>query len=174
MDGVAVLEPDVFADDRGYFLESWNARSFVELVGEDVTFVQDNHSHSATGVLRGLHHQVPPSAQGKLVRCVRGRVWDVAVDVRRDSPTLGDWVAEELSEHNQRQLWISTGFAHGFLVLEGPADVLYKATDFYDPVSERSIAWDDPRLAIDWPLDTEPVLSAKDAAAPRFDPADLP
>lgn len=170
---VAVIEPRVFSDDRGFFFESWNSRTHADAVGADTVFVQDNHSRSATGVLRGLHYQLPPSAQAKLVRCTRGRIWDVAVDIRRGSPTFGDWLAEELSEHNHRQMWIPAGFAHGFLALEGPADLLYKATAHYDPDRDRAIAWDDPDLAIDWPLDGPPRLSDKDAAAPRLASAEV-
>ncbi len=169
---VVVVQPRLFRDERGWFFESWSARTTRELVG-DATFVQDNHSSSDRGVLRGLHYQLPPSAQGKLVRCGRGRVWDVAVDVRRDSDTFGEWVGEELSADNHRQLWIPPGFAHGFLALTDHAELLYKATAPYDPATERSIAWDDPDLAIDWPLDGPPLLSDKDAAAPALADADV-
>lgn len=156
------LSPRVFADGRGFFLESFNERAFREASGLDVRFVQDNHSRSARGVLRGLHLQREPHAQGKLVRVASGEVFDVAVDVRRGSPTFGRWVGERLSAENHRQLWIPAGFAHGFLVLSESADVLYKATDYYAPHSEACIAWDDPQLGIDWPLDGAPVLSEKD------------
>jgi dTDP-4-dehydrorhamnose 3,5-epimerase len=166
---VLVLEPKVFRDQRGFFTESFNQRLFDEAAGRHIEFVQDNHSSSQRGVLRGLHYQVPPHAQGKLVRTVRGAVYDVALDIREGSPTLGRWVGVELTEDNQCQLWIPAGLAHGFLVVSDRADVLYKATDYYVPAAERSIRWDDPDLAIDWPLQgAGPVLSAKDAAAPRW------
>lgn len=158
-----VVEPKVFGDARGFFFESYNRQAFREASGIDADFVQDNHSRSARGVLRGLHYQLR-QAQGKLVRVVRGSVYDVAVDVRRSSPTFGHWVGLELSEDNHRQLWIPPGFAHGFLVLSDSADFLYKTTDYYAPQHERCIAWDDPTLAIDWPLDGSPQVSAKDAA----------
>ena len=160
---VLLLEPKVFGDARGFFLESFNQRVFREATGIDADFVQDNHSRSAQGVLRGLHYQIR-QAQGKLVRVVRGAVFDVAVDVRRSSPTFGQWVGEVLSEENNRQLWIPPGFAHGFLVLSDSADFLYKATDYYAPEHERCIAWNDPAIGIEWPLGGEPVLSAKDRA----------
>lgn len=159
---VLLLEPKVFGDARGFFFESWNARTFRELTGLDVDFVQDNHSRSARGVLRGLHYQLQ-QPQGKLLRVVRGRVFDVAVDLRRDSPRFGRWVGVELSEDNHRQLWVPPGFAHGFLVLSESADFLYKTTDYYAPAHERCIAWNDPQIGIDWPLQGAPVLSAKDA-----------
>ncbi|MHB1375295.1 MAG: dTDP-4-dehydrorhamnose 3,5-epimerase [Thauera sp.] len=160
---VLVLEPKVFGDARGFFLESWNAHSFRELTGLDVDFVQDNHSRSARGVLRGLHYQLQ-QPQGKLVRVVRGRVFDVAVDVRRASPRFGQWVGVELGEDDHRQLWIPPGFAHGFLVLSESADFLYKTTDYYAPQHERCIAWNDPQIGIDWPLQgAAPLLSGKDA-----------
>ncbi|MFM8643509.1 MAG: dTDP-4-dehydrorhamnose 3,5-epimerase [Phycisphaerales bacterium] len=165
---VVVLEPRVFGDDRGFLYESFSERSFREAVGIDVRFVQDNHSRSARGVLRGLHYQLAPSAQGKLVRVVRGAVFDVAVDLRRGSPTFGRWVGAELSESNRRQLWIPEGFAHGFLALQDGTEVLYKATAFYDPVRERCIRWNDATLAIEWPDVGEVAVSAKDAAAPGF------
>ncbi|QFZ92064.2 dTDP-4-dehydrorhamnose 3,5-epimerase [Synechococcus elongatus] len=163
---VCLLEPKVFGDDRGFFLESFNARTFAALTGLDVTFVQDNHSRSQQGVLRGLHYQIQ-QAQGKLVRCVVGEIFDVAVDLRRSSPQFGQWVGEELSAENQRQLWVPPGFAHGFLVLSPVAEVLYKTTDYYAPMYERSLRWDDPAIAIDWPLAAgqQPQLSTKDAAA---------
>ncbi len=157
---VLILEPQVFGDARGFFLESYNRRRFAEL-GLPTEFVQDNHSRSARGVLRGLHYQIR-QPQGKLVRVVRGAVFDVAVDLRRSSPTFGRWVGVELTEENRRMLWIPPGFAHGFLVLSEHADFLYKTTDFYAPEHERCILWNDPTLAIDWPLDGEPILSAKD------------
>jgi dTDP-4-dehydrorhamnose 3,5-epimerase len=164
---VLILEPKVFRDERGFFTESFNQRLFDEAAGRPVTFVQDNHSRSQRGVLRGLHYQLAPHAQGKLVRAARGTVYDVAVDIREGSPTRGRWVGVELSDENQRQLWIPAGLAHGFLVLSDIADFLYKTTAFYAPASEGSIRWDDPTLAIDWPLHgVAPVVSAKDAAAP--------
>lgn len=164
--GVLILEPRVFGDARGFFFESFNQRAFNEATGLDVQFVQDNHSRSARGVLRGLHYQVAPHAQGKLVRVVRGSVFDVAVDIRRDSPSYRQWVGVELSEHNHRQLWIPPGLAHGFLVTSETADFLYKTSAYYVPEAERCIRWNDPALDIDWPLDGSPTLSAKDAAAP--------
>jgi dTDP-4-dehydrorhamnose 3,5-epimerase len=169
---VMLLEPRVFADDRGWFYESFNARSFAEATGLDVTFVQDNHSRSSRGVLRGLHYQLPPAPQGKLVRAVTGAILDVAVDIRKSSPNYGHWVAEELSAENKRQLWVPAGFAHGFIALSDGTEVLYKTTDFYHKAAERSIRWDDPDLAIDWPREFEPLLADKDAAAPAFAAAD--
>lgn len=164
--GVLILEPRVFGDERGFFLESFNQKSFNDATGLDVQFVQDNHSRSAKGVLRGLHYQLPPHAQGKLVRVVRGSVYDVAVDIRRDSPTFGKWVGVELSEENHRQLWIPAGLAHGFLVTSESADFLYKATDYYAPAAEQCVRWDDPTLQIEWPLGQglTPIVSAKDLA----------
>ncbi|WP_332672231.1 dTDP-4-dehydrorhamnose 3,5-epimerase [Aromatoleum sp.] len=158
---VLVIEPKVFGDARGFFFESFNARAFREATGLDETFVQDNHSRSARGVLRGLHYQIR-HPQGKLVRVVRGAVFDVAVDLRRASPTFGRWAGVELSEDNHRQLWVPPGFAHGFVVLTESADFLYKTTDYYAPEHERCLKWDDPAVSIDWPIDAEPVLSAKD------------
>jgi dTDP-4-dehydrorhamnose 3,5-epimerase len=164
IDGVLLLAPKVFGDSRGFFLESFNARVFAEATGLQLDFVQDNHSRSARHVLRGMHFQVN-RPQGKLVRVVRGEVFDVAVDIRRDSPTYGRWVGERLSETNQRQLWVPPGLAHGFLVLSESADFLYKTTDYYDPVSERCLAWNDPGVGIDWPLEGQaPALSGKDQA----------
>jgi len=168
---VLVIEPKVFGDPRGFFQESWNKARFDAAVGTQVEFVQDNHSRSGRGVLRGLHYQVQ-QAQGKLVRVVCGRVFDVAVDMRRSSPRCGQWVGVELSAENHRQLWIPAGFAHGYLTLSETADFLYKATDYYAPQHERALAWNDGRVGIAWPLqelDTPPVLSAKDAAAPQWD-----
>lgn len=157
-----VLEPKVFGDERGFFLESWNARVFSELTGVDLPFVQDNHSRSAQGVLRGLHYQVE-RPQGKLVRVVRGAVFDVAVDIRPASATFGMWEGVELSEENKRQVWVPPGFAHGFLVLSESADFFYKTTDYYAPEHERCIAWNDPSIGVDWPIgDMAPRLSAKD------------
>jgi dTDP-4-dehydrorhamnose 3,5-epimerase len=158
---VLLLEPPIFRDERGSFLESWNARTFRNLVQSDVDFVQDNESRSARGVLRGLHYQVM-QPQGKLIRVPRGRIFDVAVDLRKSSPTFGRWVSTELSEDNCYQLWIPAGFAHGFLALSDIADVLYKTTDYYAPENERCVIWNDSTLAINWPLQGEPVLSAKD------------
>ncbi|MEK9803159.1 MAG: dTDP-4-dehydrorhamnose 3,5-epimerase [Curvibacter sp.] len=158
---VLLLEPKVFGDARGFFFESYNARAFAQATGLDLNFVQDNHSRSARGVLRGLHYQLK-QPQGKLVRVVRGSVYDVAVDVRRSSPTYGRWVGVELSESNHRQLWVPAGFAHGFLVTSESADFLYKTTDYYAPEHERCIAWNDPAIGIEWPLTGAPVLSGKD------------
>ena len=165
---VVLLEPKVFGDERGFFYESYNQQAFQQATGLDVTFVQDNHSRSARNVLRGLHYQLPPKAQGKLVRAVVGEVFDVAVDIREDSPTFGQWVGEKLSVENKRMMWIPPGFAHGFLVLSEYAEFLYKTTDYYAPELERSILWKVPDLAIKWPLSGEPVLSAKDAQSPRL------
>jgi dTDP-4-dehydrorhamnose 3,5-epimerase len=159
---VLILEPQIFGDERGFFYESFNARRFAEATGVSREFVQDNHSRSARGVLRGLHYQLQ-QAQGKLVRVSAGEVYDVAVDVRRSSPNFGKWVGVHLSAENKRQLWVPEGFAHGFLVLSEHAEFLYKTTDYYAPAHERCIRWDDAQLAIDWPLDgLEPQLSAKD------------
>jgi len=168
---VLLIEPKVFGDERGFFFESWNRRSFSECVGWDVDFVQDNHSRSARGVLRGLHYQIG-QPQGKLVRAVAGEVFDVAVDLRRSSPTFGRWVGERLSSENRRMMWIPAGFAHGFLVLSESADFLYKTTDYYAPGEERTLLWNDPALAIAWPLAGEPVLKAKDAAGARLSEAE--
>ena len=162
--GVLIIEPKVFGDERGFFYESFNARAFEEATGLDTRFVQDNHSRSQKGVLRGLHYQLE-NTQGKLVRVTAGEVLDVAVDIRRSSPHFGKWVAVRLSAENHRQLWVPQGFAHGFLVLSEFAEFLYKTTDYYTPSAERSIRWDDPDLAIDWQLDGAPQLSAKDQAA---------
>ncbi len=162
---VVLFEPQVFADARGHFLESFNRKTFADAVGFDPDFVQDNQSFSHKGVLRGLHYQLQPHAQGKLVRVVAGAAFDVAVDLRDNSPTRLKWVSAMLSAENRNQLWIPPGFAHGFLSLEEPTEFLYKTTTFYDPASERSIRWDDPKIGIDWPT-RAPVLSAKDAAAP--------
>jgi dTDP-4-dehydrorhamnose 3,5-epimerase len=163
---VLILEPSVFGDERGFFMESYNRRAFNEAVGHEVDFVQDNHSRSSKGVLRGLHYQLPPHAQGKLVRVTSGRVFDVAVDVRRSSSNFGRWTGVELSAENHRQLWIPPGFAHGFLVLSSSADVLYKTTAYYRADFEVSIRWDDAQLRIQWPLGRDaPVLSVKDETA---------
>ncbi|TSE30559.1 dTDP-4-dehydrorhamnose 3,5-epimerase [Tepidimonas charontis] len=173
--GVLILEPKVFGDARGFFFESYNQRDFEAATGlVGITFVQDNHSRSVRGVLRGLHYQLPPKAQGKLVRVVRGAVFDVAVDIRRDSPTFGRWVGVELNEHNHRQLWIPPGLAHGFLTLTDCADFLYKTTNTYSPEHERCIRWDDPTVGIEWPrLDVGPILSPKDQAGRALTDADL-
>jgi dTDP-4-dehydrorhamnose 3,5-epimerase len=167
--GVLILEPRVFGDERGFFLETFNQRAFNEATGHEVTFVQDNHSRSARGVLRGLHYQRLPHAQGKLVRVTQGSVFDVAVDIREGSPTRGHWVGADLSGENHKQMWIPPGLAHGFLVTSDSADFLYKTTDYYAPQAEAGIRWDDPALAIEWPLHgSKPVVSAKDAAAPGW------
>ena len=162
--GVLILEPKVFGDSRGFFFESFNKKAFRQATGLDVDFVQDNHSRSAKGVLRGLHYQIE-QPQGKLVRVVRGAVFDVAVDLRQSSATFGQWVGVELTEENHRQLWVPPGFAHGFLTLSDSADFLYKTTDYYAPTFERCVAWDDPTLAIAWPLaGHSPLVSVKDQA----------
>lgn len=167
--GPLLLTPRVFGDERGFFFESWNQQAFNAAAG-DTAFVQDNHSRSSRGVLRGLHYQLPPHPQGKLVRCVLGEIFDVAVDIRRSSPTFGQWVGAVLSADNKQQLWVPAGFAHGFLTLSEQAEVLYKTTDFWSRECERAIRWDDPALAIAWPLEAlagaEPQLSEKDAVAP--------
>jgi dTDP-4-dehydrorhamnose 3,5-epimerase len=169
IDGVLVLQPKVFGDARGFFLESFNQAAFDAAVGHHVDFVQDNHSRSARGVLRGLHFQKGAKAQGKLVRVTAGAVFDVAVDIRRDSPSFGRWVGVELSGDNHRQLWIPPGLAHGFLVLTETADFLYKTTEFYSPADEGAVRWDDPDVAIAWPdIGAPPSLSAKDAVAPSL------
>lgn len=165
---VLLIEPKVFGDERGFFFESFNQKAFNEATGLDVTFVQDNHSRSAQNVLRGLHYQLPPKAQGKLVRVTSGEVFDVAVDVRRNSPTFGRWVGEVLSAENKQQIWIPPGFAHGFLVLSESAEFLYKTTDYYAPQYERCVRWDDPGLAIPWPLHGVPELSGRDKAGFPF------
>ncbi|MBU9163368.1 dTDP-4-dehydrorhamnose 3,5-epimerase [Burkholderia multivorans] len=164
---VKIIEPKVFGDARGYFYESFNGREFAEQVEPGVQFVQDNHSRSAKGVLRGLHYQIQ-HAQGKLVRVVEGEVFDVAVDIRRSSPNFGKWVGVTLSADNHRQLWVPPGFAHGFVVLSEAAQFLYKTTDYWYPEHERSIVWNDPDIGIEWPIDFEPLLAAKDAAGKRL------
>ena len=166
------LEPRVFGDERGFFYESWNREAFRAATGVDADFVQDNHSKSQRGVLRGLHYQLPPRAQGKLVRVTAGEVFDVIVDLRRSSPTFGQWLGERLSAENKRQLWIPPGFAHGFLTLSASAEFLYKTTDTYAPECERCIGWDDPALGIDWPLDGAPIVSEKDRAGVAFGEAE--
>ena len=177
--GPLLLTPRVFGDERGFFFESWNQQAFNAAAG-DTAFVQDNHSRSSRGVLRGLHYQLPPNPQGKLVRCVLGEIFDVAVDIRRSSPTFGQWVGAVLSADNKQQLWVPAGFAHGFLTLSEQAEVFYKTTDFWSRQCERAILWDDPALAIAWPLEAlagaVPQLSQKDGAAPllaELSPADL-
>lgn len=169
---VLILEPRVFEDKRGFFFESYNEREFVEQTGIDVDFVQDNHSRSVKNVLRGLHYQIE-KVQAKLLRVVVGEVFDVAVDLRRRSPTFGQWVGCRLSADNKRQLWIPGGFAHGFLVLSDAAEVLYKATDYYAPEHERCIRWDDPDIDVDWPIDDTPIVSEKDEAGDSLHSADL-
>ena len=159
---IILFEPKVFGDDRGFFFESFNQKIFEEVTGLSPIFVQDNHSKSQKNVLRGLHYQLPPRAQGKLVRVVQGEVFDVAVDIRKSSPTFGQWVGSKLSAANNQQLWIPEGFAHGFVTLSETAEFLYKTTDYYAPECERCIAWDDPRIGIDWHVEGDPVLSGKD------------
>lgn len=171
---VMVVEPKVFGDARGFFYESFNQAAFNAATGTAFTFVQDNHSRSSQGVLRGLHYQLPPHAQGKLVRVVRGAVWDVAVDIRQGSPTFGQWVGEELTEYSLKQFWIPPGFAHGFVVLSESADFLYKTTNYYAPQSDRGIAWNDPDLDIAWPnLGMDFVLSDKDRQQPALRQAEV-
>ncbi|MFG6656279.1 dTDP-4-dehydrorhamnose 3,5-epimerase [Scandinavium sp. M-37] len=168
---VMIIEPKVFGDDRGFFFESYSQKIFEEAVGRKVEFVQDNHSKSAKGVLRGLHYQLEPHAQGKLVRCVVGEVFDVAVDIRKSSPTFGKWVGVNLSAENKRQLWIPEGFAHGFLVLSETAEFVYKTTNYYHPESDRGIIWNDPDIGIEWPEIGEKILSAKDSVQLKFSDA---
>ncbi|MGY4830584.1 dTDP-4-dehydrorhamnose 3,5-epimerase [Sphaerotilaceae bacterium SBD11-9] len=166
IEGVLILEPKVFGDERGFFMESFNQKTFDEAVGLHADFVQDNHSRSTKGVLRGLHYQRPPHAQGKLVRVTQGTVFDVAVDIRRNSPTYGQWVGVELSGENHRQLWVPPGMAHGFLVTSDSADFLYKTTDYYAPQAEGCVLWSDPEVGIQWPdVGSAPQLAQKDAAA---------
>jgi dTDP-4-dehydrorhamnose 3,5-epimerase len=170
IEGVLILEPKVFGDERGFFMESFNQEAFNAAVGHDVKFVQDNHSRSSKGVLRGLHYQLAPHAQGKLVRATQGSVFDVAVDIRPDSATYKKWVGVELTGQNHKQLWIPPGLAHGFLVVSETADFLYKTTNFYVPSAEGAIRWDDPQIAIEWPdIEIPPALSAKDANAKYLD-----
>ncbi len=170
--GVLIIEPKVFADERGFFFESFNERDFRANTGLDVRFVQDNHSRSVRNVLRGLHYQLE-HAQGKLVRVIAGAVYDVAVDLRRNSATFGDWVGIELSAGNKRIAWIPPGFAHGFLVISDDAEFLYKTTDYYAPAHERTIAWNDPDIAVAWPLSGAPLLAAKDRAGKRLAEAEV-
>ena len=172
IEGPLLITPQVFGDGRGFFYENWNQRRFDEAVGCPTTFVQDNHSRSCRGVLRGLHYQLEPEPQGKLVRCPVGVIFDVAVDIRRSSPTFGQWVAAELNAQTQQQLWVPMGFAHGFLTLSDHAEVLYKASGFWSKTCERSLRWRDLEVGITWPLDrlagVAPLLADKDAAAPNF------
>lgn len=168
-----VLQPVVHGDERGFFYEAYNERSFQAATGSAPRFVQDNHSRSARGVLRGLHYQTEPHPQGKLVRVIAGAIFDVAVDIRRSSPTFGRWAGVELSEANRTQLWVPPGYAHGFVVLTETADVVYKTTDFYDPGCDRSIRFDDPAIGVEWPLDTAPIVSAKDQNAPMLADAEV-
>ena len=162
---VKIIEPMVFEDDRGFFFESFNHKKFEKSIGKTLQFVKDNHSKSNKGVLRGLHYQLPPKAQAKLVRVVEGEIFDVAVDIRKSSPTFGKWVGEALSATSKKQLWIPEGFAHGFVTLSETAEFLYKTSEYYASNLERSIRWDDPQIAIDWPTDIKPVLSSKDNRA---------
>ena len=168
---VLILEPKVFGDDRGFFFESFNQRDFQQVTGLDVQFVQDNHSKSGKGVLRGLHYQIQ-HPQGKLVRATQGAVFDVVVDMRRSSPNFGQWTGVELSAENKRQLWVPAGFAHGFVVISDTAEFLYKTTDYWYPEYERSLLWCDATVGVQWPLDGEPKLAAKDAAGKVFAEAD--
>jgi dTDP-4-dehydrorhamnose 3,5-epimerase len=170
---VLLIEPQVFGDDRGFFYESFNQNKFEAALGHKINFVQDNHSKSVKGVLRGLHYQLPPKAQSKLVRVIQGEVFDVAVDVRHSSPTFGKWVGEILTGQNKKQLWIPEGFAHGFLTLSDTAEFLYKTTDFYSPEYEQSIIWNDKTIAIKWPFDEHILLSSKDMLAKSIEMARL-
>lgn len=172
IEDVLIIEPQVFGDDRGFFLESYNEKRWQEETGLTKPFVQDNHSRSVKGVLRGIHYQIK-QPQGKLVRVVSGEVFDVAVDLRKNSKTFGDWVSVLLTAENKKQLWIPEGFGHGFLVVSENADFLYKTTDYYSPENERCIVWNDPQLNINWPQDIEPKLSTKDTAGVRFAEADV-
>lgn len=162
---ILLVEPKIFTDERGFFFESFNAASFENLIGKKINFVQDNHSKSVQGVLRGLHYQLMPKAQGKLVRVVQGEIFDVAVDIRKNSATFGHWVGEFLSAENKKQLWIPAGFAHGFLTISETAELLYKTTDYYSPQHDRGILWSDKDINIKWPLTNEPILSQKDQKA---------
>ncbi len=172
INGLYVIEPEVYEDSRGFFFESFNERIFTDAISQSVTFVQDNHSKSSKGVLRGLHYQMPPFAQGKLLRVVQGKAFDVAVDLRENSPTFGQWSGIELSSENKKQLWIPEGFAHGFITLSDTAELLYKTTHYYHPESERCIAWDDKKIGIDWPFGGEIILSDKDKKGVAFEQAD--
>jgi dTDP-4-dehydrorhamnose 3,5-epimerase len=173
MPGVVLLEPEVHADGRGFLFESWNQQRFNELVGEEVTFVQENHSRSARGVLRGIHYQLDPHPQGKLVRVAAGAVFDVVVDLRRSHRGFGTWTGVELSANNRRQLWVPPGFGHAFLALEEGTEVLYRITDYRQPDCERAIRWNDPDLAIEWAVEADPILSARDAQAPHLREAEV-
>ena len=168
---VLLIEPQVFGDDRGFFFESFNQERFEKAVGKKINFVQDNHSKSAKGVLRGLHYQLPPKAQGKLVRVIQGEVFDVAVDLRQSSPTFGKWVSEILSSDNKKQMWIPEGFAHGFVTLSDTSEFLYKTTDLYSPEHEECILWNDKNINIKWPFNYEPALSKKDCVGKSFSEA---
>ena len=170
-----ILEPKIFSDDRGYFYESFNQQAFNEATGLDVTFVQDNQSQSVKSVLRGLHYQLPPMAQGKLVRAIRGAILDVEVDIRKSSSTFGQWVGVELTETNHKQLWLPPGMAHGFLVLSDTANVLYKATNYYSPKDERIIGWNDKTIGIEWPLTdaSQPIVSGRDLKGVSFSSAEI-
>ncbi len=159
---IVVLEPKIFNDDRGFFFESFNKKTFKNITGVNIDFVQDNHSKSVQGVIRGLHYQLPPKAQSKLIRVIRGEIFDVAVDVRKSSPTFGQWRGFYLSESNKKQLFLPEGFAHGFLTLSKTAELLYKCSEYYDPECERCIIWNDPDINVDWPISVEPLLSIKD------------
>lgn len=170
---VLLIEPKVFGDARGFFFESYNREVFKEATGLNIDFVQDNHSRSTKGVLRGLHYQLPPKSQGKLVRVVQGEVFDVAVDIRKGSITFGRWVGEHLSAENKRQLWIPPGFAHGFLTMSDTAEFLYKTTDYYAPQLDRCIRWDEPAIGIEWPHQEKPMVSTKDAAGCELENAEL-
>lgn len=172
LNDAVIIEPKVFGDARGFFMESFNEKAFHALVSDQYRFVQDNHSRSAKGVLRGLHYQIQ-NPQGKLVRVVRGKVFDVAVDLRKNSSTFGQWAGVELTEENHRQFWVPPGFAHGFVVLSETADFLYKTTDYYAPQHERSLLWNDPAIGIEWPIDFPPTLSAKDAKGQSLSEAEL-
>jgi len=169
---VKVFEPKLFGDDRGFFFESFNQQTFQNAIGSEISFVQDNHSSSKKNVLRGLHYQIK-QPQGKLVRVARGAIFDVAVDLRKSSPTLGQWVGAEISEDNHRQIWVPAGFGHGFLALSDEVEVLYKTTDYYAPEHERCVLWKDPQIGIEWPFDAEPILSEKDRQGVAFNEADL-
>jgi len=168
LSGVLLIKPRVFRDDRGFFLESWNKRQFDEVVGRPVEFVQDNHSRSVRGVLRGLHYQAEPMAQAKLITVMRGKIFDVAVDIRPESPTFGQWVGEVLTDESREMLWIPEGFAHGFYVLSDFADVVYKTTNYYSPPHERCIRWNDETLGVKWPVGQKPLVSPKDEDGERF------
>ncbi|WP_348899174.1 dTDP-4-dehydrorhamnose 3,5-epimerase [Escherichia coli] len=168
LDGLLVIEPTVYEDERGFFYESYNEKKFMETIGASIKFVQDNHSKSSKGVLRGLHFQKNPYEQGKLVRCIRGEVYDVAVDIRKDSPTFGLWFGVNLSDENKKQLWIPEGFAHGFITLSDVAEFVYKTTNYYAPASEYCLKWDDKDLNIQWPLKNALIVSSKDQKGKAF------